>query len=55
MKILREWKEREAIRRAKRLVQRELNDHAKRVEGVEYRESPATGKLRPVKPKVKRD
>ena len=54
MKLI-EWKEREAIRRAKRLVQRELNASTPKVEGVEYRESPKTGKLRPAKPKVKRD
>ena len=54
MRVLPDFQEREAIKRAKRLFQRELNANHKPVAGVEYRESPTTGKLRPVKPKVKR-
>lgn len=54
MKILPDWKEREAIRKAKRLFQIELNANHQPVAGVEYRVSPTTGKLRPIKLKVKR-
>lgn len=55
MKLIQDWKQREAERKAKRLLQLELNQAHKLVGNVEYRVSPATGKKRPIKPKVRRN